>query len=106
MRISDLPPGSSVTVPAAWLAERLAEEAEPEVLTTEQASEMWPAYSAETWRGWAADGLIGGAWQDAEGGPWRLPLASCRSVVADKQRRGQRRGEKGPRGPWAGRKAS
>lgn len=81
------------------LRKRLGAEHD-QVISTGDAARIWPAFSQETWRKRASEGQIPGAWQDAPGGPWRLPYGSCRQYIAEKQRRGLRRGKTGPRGPW------
>lgn len=100
--LSTLPPDAELTLTVEQLREMLeggGAQVEPEVIGTAEAAEFWPAYSQETWRRWAQDGEIGGAWKDTEAGPWRLPLASCRSLVDDRQRRAQTDGKRGPKGP-------
>lgn len=107
-----LPRDEALNLRAGTLLRLLEEdraEAPREILTTDQATELY-GYSKPTWAKWAAEGKIWAdvngqkleAWHDGEGGPWRLPRRAIDAHIA-RQRdnatrtRGRRRGPRNPK---------
>ncbi len=85
MAVEGIPDGGSVTLPVAWLRERL-EGAEEDVvvdLTVEQVSEKL-GRSPSTVRNWLGAGEIPGAYR-LKGREWRIPPAALERFL-DKQR--------------------